>query len=86
MAEIRISGVRMGSEDYHVHLVVVETRVVDGQEVDVPIGEVSCTFPSGATLHQAAQALIEQARAVKAHHEQAAQALQALQQMEWPAV
>jgi len=76
----------MGSDTYHVHVVVTESQTVEGLDTDVPIGDGFLDFATDTPLPQARDAIIAQAREIRAMANRAKQARQALGAAEWPEV
>ena len=71
MPKINIAGVKSGNGINEIHLVLTETQQVEGQNVEVPIGEAFIPIPEGTTKARTKSIITARAREIKAQAEKA---------------
>lgn len=69
MAKIKVAGVSYDQSNYTIMVTLVESRVIEGDDVDVPLGEASVRFPSGMPMDDIKKLVVKTAEQIsKAHH------------------
>lgn len=64
MAKINIMGVKSGSKDYTVHVVLTEQQQVEGQPQEMPIGEAFPTIPQGTEMADVKDIIVDAAEKI----------------------
>lgn len=68
MAKIVVTGVSYDQSNYTIMVTLVESRVIEDQDVDVPLGEASVRFPSDMEMPDIKKLIVKTAEEIwKAH-------------------
>jgi len=86
MAKINIMGVRSGSKDYTVHVVLTEQQEVEGQMTDVPLGEAFVLIPQETEKADVKDKLVEAAKGIMDRHKDAQNKRKDIEELEFPEV
>lgn len=68
---IVVEGFSLGNDNQRVHISVKEPQVVEGREVEVPLGEAFISFPSDTTIRDMLPTIRDKAREIERRAEQA---------------
>lgn len=86
MAKIVIGGVRSGSKDYTVHVVLTEQQEVEGQMVDVPIGEAFVLIPQGTEIADVKDKIVDAANQIMDRHKDSLDKRKDIEELEFPEI
>ena len=86
MAKIRINGVSYDQSNYTVMLSVTETRVVEGEDTESPIGEAAIRFPSSTEINDIKSRIIDAAEGIMKAHKNAKDKRKDIEELEFPEI
>lgn len=86
MAKIVIGGVKSGSKDYTVHIILTETQMVDLQDTEVPLGEAFITIPQGTEPADVKDKIVDAANKIMDKHKDALDKRKDIEEIEFPEI
>jgi len=86
MAKINISGVKSGSKDYTVHVVLTEKQDFEGEEQEVPIGEAFVIIPEGTERADIKDKIVDTAKKIMDKHRDALDKRKDIEELEFPEI
>lgn len=86
MAKINIMGVRSGSKDYTVHVVLTEQQEVEGEPVDAPIGEAFVAISQGTEMADVKAQIVDAANGIMDAHRDAQNKRKDIEELEFPVI
>jgi len=86
MAKINIMGVRAGSKDYTVHVVLTEQVEVEGQMINNPIGEAFVAIPQDTEMADVKDKIVDAANKIMDAHKDAQSKRKDVEELEFPEI
>lgn len=86
MAKINIAGVRSGSKDYTVHVILTEQQKVEGETVDAPIGEAFVDIPQGTEMADVKAKIIDAGNQMMDRHKDSQNKRKDIEELEFPVI
>ena len=84
MAKIHIASVNNDETTYTVLITLTETQTIDGEDMPVPIGEATVTFPHSTKMDDIKKAIIKTAQGIMKAHQNAQDKRRDLEEVAWP--
>jgi len=86
MAKINIAGVKSGSKDYTIHVILTEQQEVEGEIQDMPIGEAFVTIPQGTEPADVKDKIVDAANKIMDAHKDAQDKRKDIEEIEFPEI
>jgi len=84
MAKIVIAAVSNAESTYSVLFTLTETQTIEGEELPVPIGEATVTFPYDTPMDEIKKKIIKAAQGIMKSHQDAQDKRKDLDEVDWP--
>jgi len=86
MAKINIAGVRSGSKDYQVHVVLTETQTVEGEAQEVPIGEAFVLILEGTEMADVKDKIVDASEKIMDKHKDSLDKRKDIEELKFPEI
>jgi len=86
MAEITIVGVRSGSKDYTIHIVLTEDQDIEGESPVLVLGEAFLEIAEGTEMADVKTKIIDAATDIMKHHKDAIDKKHDLNELDFPPI
>lgn len=86
MAKINIMGVKRGSQNYTIHIVVTEPQDIEGEIENVPIGEALITISHTLEAADIKDRIVDAAKGVMDAHKDAENKRRDIEEFEFPEI
>lgn len=86
MAKIHIASVDNNAFIYSVLINLTEVQTVEGEDIEVPIGEATVTFPHGTEMADIKTKIIDAAQGIFKAHKNALDKKADLEELEFPEI
>lgn len=84
MAKIKITGVSYDQSNYTIMVTLVVPRVIDNEDVEMPIGEAAVRFPSTMEIEDVKKLIVKTAEEIWHSHINAVDKTEDIAQMDFP--
>lgn len=84
MAKIHIASVDNNETTYSVLIALTETQTIEGEDMEVPIGEATITFPHKTETADVKGKIVDAAQAIFKAHQNALDKKKDLEELELP--
>lgn len=84
MAKIKVTGVSYDQSNYTIMVTLMESRVIDDVELDVPLGEASVRFSSSMEMDDIKKLIVKTAEQIWKSHKNAVDKGEDISQLDFP--